>query len=315
MCLLLALDALLLMFEHAGRYGEGGFNIAHFAWLDTLAPLSSPAPYLALLTASALLALCGALAPLPRFLQALLCATYTSAWTLSQHDSYQHHYLLSWLLAWLLWLPRPGLAEARDPAVRCSGAGLPLIALTCAIVYAFTAVSKSSPAWQSGAVLRQLARSPGPFSVLTGLDAWLGGAGRAFRVAAAVVLALQIVVALGYVLAPLRDARAEQDARTARTLSTFCTLGWLAAIGFHVTAELQASFSIGWFSYYMLWISAALLAPARGFRRPARVCVGSVRAFAPCDRDPRSSRPWPRCSRCGSCVRLTYLASRGRSAE
>ena len=31
---LLALDAWLLMLGHAGRYGAGGFNVAHFLWLD-----------------------------------------------------------------------------------------------------------------------------------------------------------------------------------------------------------------------------------------------------------------------------------------
>jgi hypothetical protein len=264
LCLLLALDSLLLMIEHAGRYGVGGFNVAHFRWLDALAPHASPAPYLTLLSSAALLALAGVVRPLSRAAQVALLVAYTAAWAMSQHDSYQHHYLISWLLAWMLWLPRARLAESRDPNARTSGAGLALTATTCAIVYAFTAVSKSEAAWQSGAVLRRLAGTPGPFALLTRLDVGLAAGGSVLRGAAAGVLLLQVAIALAYALAPLRDQAewARVGARRTAALRLLCAVGWLFSTGFHLATELQASFAIGWFSYYMLWIAAVLFTPS-----------------------------------------------------
>jgi hypothetical protein len=271
-CLLLALDALLLMLEHAGRYGVGGFNVAHFAWLDVLAPITSPLVYVTLLTSSALLALSGVLRPLARPAQATLLVTYTLAWAISQHDSYQHHYLISWLLAWMLWLPRTSLAQSRDPRARTSGAGLALTAASCALVYAFTAVSKSEAAWQRGAVLRRLGQSPGPFSVLTRLDSSLEADGAVLHVGAVAVLLTQIAIALAYALAPLRDwlEGAQPGSRAARGVRALCTLGWLLSFSFHALTELQTSFAIGWFSYYMLWIGAVLFAPSAWLARLAQ---------------------------------------------
>jgi hypothetical protein len=279
--LLLALDALILMLEHGGRYGVGGFNVAHFAWLDGLVGVPSPSLYLSLLTGSALLALCGAMGALPRAGHAALLLTYSLAWALSQHDSYQHHYLLSWLLLWLLWLPMPRLAECQETEAATSAAGLPLFATTCATVYWFTAISKSSGLWQSGAVLRHLAATPGPFASLQGL-AQLGLGDAAFRWAAHGVWLLQLLIAAAYALAPIRDAaEAGQLAwgGAASLTRRVCTLGWLGALGFHLLTEFDAGFAIGWFSYYMVWIACVLLAPRAWLAHLSRLtlrCLGLV---------------------------------------
>jgi hypothetical protein len=266
--LLLALDVLLLMVEHGGRYGVGGFNVAHFSWLDGLLGVPSPAQYLGLLMLSALLALCAALGAMPRAFGAALLAAYTLAWAWSQHDSYQHHYFLSWVLAWLLWLPRPRAADCLETTARTSGPGLGLVATTCAIVYSFTALSKSEAAWQSGAVLRHLARTPGPFAWIVQVGQPLLGE-LALRVAALGVLLLQVVVACAYWVAPLRDAA--EDEPTARVLGTACSVGWCGALVFHLVTELDSGFSIGWFSYYMLWISAVVFAPSAWLAALTRV--------------------------------------------
>ena len=36
---LLALDSWVQFVPHGGRYGAGGFNVAHFLWLDAIQPL------------------------------------------------------------------------------------------------------------------------------------------------------------------------------------------------------------------------------------------------------------------------------------
>ena len=47
--LLLAFDACFVMSWRGFAYGEAGFNVAHFAWLDAIQPLPSSASYIGLL--------------------------------------------------------------------------------------------------------------------------------------------------------------------------------------------------------------------------------------------------------------------------
>jgi hypothetical protein len=42
---LAAVDTWLLMIPRGGRYGAGGFNVAHFAWIDALFPVPTPRAY------------------------------------------------------------------------------------------------------------------------------------------------------------------------------------------------------------------------------------------------------------------------------
>ena len=56
MLLLLAFDALVCLAPRGAIYGSDGFNAAHFAWLDALAPAPTPAVYVGLQTSIALLA-------------------------------------------------------------------------------------------------------------------------------------------------------------------------------------------------------------------------------------------------------------------
>jgi hypothetical protein len=261
---LLAFDAWLGMYQHAGRYGVGGFNVAHFAWIDALVPVS-PALYGGLILLTGMLALPMALAGASRPGKALLTFSYTSAWLISLHDSYQHHYLLSWLLLWLIFIPDPGIDETnrRDsPLVR--GVGMPLMALTCAIVYAFTGVAKSEPEWRSGAVLKRLSHSKPPGAAQHGVldpvrDALMAlglDQAMAWHLIALSVIALQWVVAIGYV------ASARRDESPSRLRVGLVSLALAGAWSFHAFAELGHMFDIGLFSFYMLWISFVLLAPS-----------------------------------------------------
>lgn len=263
LCLLLAIDLCFDMVEHGGRYGIGEFNVAHFALLDRWLPLPTATLYVGLLILSAGLALQIALGGAARALRFGLFASYTSAWLISVHDAYQHHYLLSWLLLWAACMPYVTLRRAldREPL---SGWALPMTSLSCAVVYSFTAVSKSEPLWRSGDVMRVLTHSkapgdehPGKFDGLRDLTLQLGLTDRQFWQAIALsTIALQCVIALAYMLAPRRDAQ------PSRTRVFLVTLGLLGALSFHATAELFHVFEIGLFSYYMMAMAWLLLAPA-----------------------------------------------------
>jgi hypothetical protein len=289
--LLLAGDVWLGMVEHGARYGVGGFNVAHFACIDRVLPLPSPALYVGLLIFTGALSLLLALGPRPRWLRALLAVAYTFGWIISIHDSYQHHYLLSWLLTWCVAFPDVRGEEAASGAPPPSapdvqpeqrwvrGWGLPMTAVTCAIVYTFTGISKSEPEWRSGDVLQSLTHSmpigdprPGKFDGLRDLLVQVGvEEGLVWPLLALSTVALQWTIALGYLAAPARDARPSP----ARTF--LVTVGLFGALSFHAVAELFEVFEIGIFSYYMIWMAIVLLSPSRLLRIPAQLLIAAGR--------------------------------------
>lgn len=292
--LLLAFDAWLVMVEHGGRYGAGGFNVAHFAWLDALLPVPSAALYIGGLVAIGLAAITMALLQVGRAAKLALACAYTLSWAISLHDSYQHHYLLSWLLLWAVFIPEVSTRELREPAP-APALGLSLSAFTCAIVYAFTAVAKAAPNWRSGEVLARLSGSQPPGAPNPGVldpvrDLLMAtfdvDAAQAFRWIASSVIALQVCVAVGYSAAPGRDVGAR------KVRAVLCSVALMGAASFHVGAELTGMFKIGWFSYYMLWIAFVLLAPAAWVswlaRQVSAVAVGAERATAHLAPRPRS---------------------------
>jgi len=286
--LLLSADLCLEMVEHGGRYAVGGFNVAHFAWLDRLLPLPGPELYVGMLIACALLALQLLVGPCPRALRLLLAALYTLSWMVSLHDSYQHHYLISWLLIWCAAIPEQSATEVgRESAPLVRGWGFPMTAITCAIVYTFTGISKCEQEWRTGHVLRVLTHSrppgdphPGKFDAARDLLLSLGLDDAAvWRVFALSTIALQWVIACGYLAAVRRD---EPSSRWRPLLAT---AGLLGSICFHATAELFRVFEIGLFSYYMLAIAIVLLAPSALLRPLVRLLAALARPvqrlFAP----------------------------------
>ncbi|MCG8555303.1 MAG: hypothetical protein MJD61_08450 [Proteobacteria bacterium] len=120
--ILLAFDTWVLMVRHAGRYGAGGFNVAHFGWLDALHPVPTPDWYVGMLTLSAFLALAMALAGETTVGMLGLFALYTYSWSMSMLDSYQHHYLLSLMLLCLALFPRIGAEGLLSPLRQSSHA-------------------------------------------------------------------------------------------------------------------------------------------------------------------------------------------------
>jgi hypothetical protein len=277
---LLSFDCWMDMLEHAGRYGAGGFNVAHFAVFDWLLPLPTPALYGGIILLVGLLSLAMVFAGAPRWGKALVAFLYTASWLISLHDSYQHHYFLSYALTWLVFVPDVSLEQASGREAKAvQGVGLAMTALTCAIVYAFTGISKSEADWRSGAVLKRLSHSrppgsshPGVLDPLRDVLMQLGfDASTAWHVIALNVVALQWLVAIGYV------ASLERDARPTHVRTWLCSLSWFSAFSFHAFAEIGGMFDIGWFSYYMLWLSLVLLAPAPWL---ARITAAVEREFS-----------------------------------
>lgn len=195
--LILAFDVWLTHVPHGGRYGAGGFNVAHFAWLDAVQPSVSPGLYVAVSILTGLLCFALALAPRPpRWLLGLAFALYTWGWAMSMLDSYQHHYLLSLVLLALIFFPRlsaeqalllPELPEPEKSAPRpkkgkkkkakALAAQMPPLRLTgpaptthgwayvllmwsITIVYAYAAFSKTSADWLDGTAMQRVLRLP-----------------------------------------------------------------------------------------------------------------------------------------------------------
>ena len=133
----LAFDCWVDLIPHAGRYGVGAFNVAHFALLDLL-PTPTPGLYIGLMLLTGWLALVMAIRPARAGL-GVLFGLYTYGWSMSMLDSYQHHYLISLLLFSCIFFPTPDATEVfgparedRDPDLgrwRLVGGGLLLVAL------------------------------------------------------------------------------------------------------------------------------------------------------------------------------------------
>jgi hypothetical protein len=251
--LLLAFDVWTSRIGPAWRYGAGHFNVAHFAGLDALLPAPTPALQVAAAISIGLGALVAALLPgrARPFLVAVL-ALHTWAWAASMQNSYQHHYLVSWILAALLLFPPVTAVEAGS--ARASAWGYVLVGVTCSIVYFYGAAAKLTPAWLDGSVLDRMT-----------------GATTGALLAPVVVLA-EIVCCLGYALAPLRD-------RGGRPVAVVCTLALVAALGLHLGAEYLA-LEIGWFSWYMVFFALVFFLPGASVSRVVSFASRPVRAAA-----------------------------------
>jgi hypothetical protein len=256
---LLALDVWTQCVPHGARYGAGGFNVAHFAWLDAVQPMPSPPLHVGLMLIVGGLAWVIACGAGGRSMRLLLTVLYTYGWAMSRLDAYQHHYLLSLLLLAFVFFPR---VEATNPDVSAWAFGV--VAANVAIVYVFAAVTKSDAAWASGGVLRQVTASSGWFQSMwsrllaTGVDEDV-----LWSVTARAVAAMQVLIAVAYVVV------VRADARWARVLA-WAALA--AAVGFHGSL-LFFDVQIRWFSYYMIAIAAAFFAPEAWLGRLAALAT------------------------------------------
>jgi Vitamin K-dependent gamma-carboxylase len=283
---LLAFDVWMLRVLHGGRYGDGGFNVAHFRWLDALQPLPSPGLYVGLMLAVGMLAMVCVFIDTGPWALALLALMWTYGWAMSMLDSYQHHYLLSLFLTMLVFLPRlrvhdvyptgavPGARKGRksrpssDAEPRVSSWAYVLLGVNIAIVYAFTAVTKLDPEWRAG---QAFLGEPGLKSVV----AWFARLGVSREMFSATVAptmaALECLIAVSYVLA------VHVDTNPKTWLRIVAGLGFLLAAGFHVWVELFLPLRIEWFSYYMILLACIYFLPRSLLRAGGAVLTWPVR--------------------------------------
>jgi hypothetical protein len=195
---ILAFDLLHTHLGPAWRYGAAGFNVPHFDVLRAL-PVPTTSAYVGMLFFTSASALVCALVPRPpRPLLLAVAALYTWSWACSMHDSYQHHYLLSFVLLAIALFPtldaRQMFGAASTPSdaphglvPRVHATGLWLLTSACAVVYGYTAVAKTEPDWLSGDAMRSITQNgqtiPGALALAAdlGIDAdafwWLLGHG------------------------------------------------------------------------------------------------------------------------------------------
>jgi hypothetical protein len=286
---LLAFDAWMQRVPHGGRYGEGGFNVAHFRWLDAVQPLPSAGLYVGLMLAVGMLAMVCVLTDMGPGALALLALMWTYGWAMSMHDSYQHHYLLSLILTALVFLPRLRVHDvyptgvvtkarkgrksrpSSDAEPRVSSWAFVLLAVNIGIVYAFTALTKLDTEWRTGQVFQQQAG-------MEPVVAWFARHGVSREMfsgaVAPTMAALECLIAVGYVLA------VRVDANPKRWLRIVAGLGFVLAAGFHVGAELFLPLRIEWFSYYMILLACIYFLPRSLLRAGGALLAWPVRLAA-----------------------------------
>ena len=273
---LLALDSWVQFVPHGGRYGAGGFNVAHFLWLDAIQPLPSPALHVGLVLIVGGLAWVIACTGGNHSLRVLLLVLYTYCWAMSRLDAYQHHYLLSLLLGAFVFFPALEAADVLDAgARRISAWAYVVVAANLAIVYTFAAVTKTEAAWASGAVLQQVTGGSRWFqSVWSWVLHESGVRGDVlWEVLARAVAVMQILIASAYVVA------VRADASRARWVRLLAWAALVAAVGFHGSL-LSFPIEIRWFSYYMITVAGAFFLPERALDAIVRLATFPLRMVA-----------------------------------
>lgn len=317
--LILAFDVWLTHVPHGGRYGAGGFNVAHFTWLDAMQPSVSPGLYVGVSVLTGLLCFALALAPRPpRWLLGLAFALYTWGWAMSMLDSYQHHYLLSLVLLALIFFPRlsaeqalllpepkksapepkkgkrkkakPALA-AQVPALRLTGRapsahawGYVLLTWSIAIVYTYAAFSKTSADWLDGTAMQRVLRLPAGGEVAP--DGW-DPVGPVRALASMVGLEGESfwwlmghsVVIVQLVCAAAYVLAPFRDTARSKALDAFMWIALFTAVSFHLGAE-HMQLKIGWFSWYMIAFALFTLLPARALATLTRAALPLARRAA-----------------------------------
>ena len=279
--LVFTFDAWTRSLRTAARYGSGGFNVAHFSWLDTLQPLPTADVRVGALVATGLLAMILVCGGGGRWLLAALALIHTFGWSMSMFDSFQHHYFLSLTFLCLIFFPSiHGRDLARQPADTPDATGRPdrragpftstwayvLLGVTVAIVYAFAAVPKLEYEWSSGQTFRSIAGTQ-ILDPLAELGAGLGiSQGWFWLTIASSVAVLELLLAVGYLVA------VRQDSMTPRRARLIGGSAWALAMLLHIGAEV-IQLHIGWFSYYMLVLACGFLLPAQWLQPIVRTII------------------------------------------
>jgi len=289
--ILLALDLWFVRLGSINRYDENELSLAHFDWLDALGPIPSAGLYVCIVVLAGVLALSIAIANLGTTWRLALVLLYSYTWAMSRLDSFQHHYLLSWVLLCIAFFPHVGLADfqqgsaqrGRSPVI--SAWAWVLLGALAAIIYAYTAVAKLDPIWQSGACIQQLQGTATLLKPLESAFVAVGGVASSFwKLVAKATVVVELVLAAGYLLMPWQDRQAP------RWVGKTLFICWLLAIGLHSSFEI-AGLRIGWFSYFMILLATASFLPARWLEKLVRPLT---LLRAPLETSSPSKKTWQR---------------------
>lgn len=270
----LAVDVLATHLSPAWRYGAAGFNVAHFSLFDRVLPLPTTALYVGMLVLVSIgAALSALMAKPPRALILAVGVLYTWGWSCSMHDSYQHHYLISLLVLTLAFSPVESADELLDgthgEVPRTHALGYAMTSTLAAVVYSYTAVSKTEPDWLSGAAMRSithdgelirpLMNAAESIAGITGDDFWwlLGHS----------VVPVQVICAVGYFTAPLRDGALSTSADRELTTRAKTAFADPARVGAAIALLVGATFAIVWLGL-SVWIALPLAAAVSVFALP-----------------------------------------------
>jgi hypothetical protein len=131
-----------------------------------------------------------------------------------------------------------------------------LLCVTIAITYAFAALPKMDHEWRVGRTFQSIAGTKvlDPFAAYA---ADLGiSQGWFWQIVASSVIALELALAVGYIVA------ARQDGMRPRRAAVIGGSAWVIAMVLHIGAEV-IDLRIGWFSYYMIVLACGCLLPER----------------------------------------------------
>ena len=180
-------------------------------------------------------------------------------------------FMLVAVIALATWFYSP--AEQAGPAMT-SGLGFPLLGLTAAIVYLYTAVAKMDAEWLAGHTIRQISSAETVLASLVALAGRWGVEAQEFwPLAATMVIPAELLVAVGYCLAVI------QDRFSVPALRFVAVAVWAVAISLHAGFEML-ELQIGWFSYYMMALACVYLLPLTVVDRLATVLTWPARFIA-----------------------------------
>ena len=268
--LLLAFDVWNLITGLGAVFYDDRFQMAHFRFLDWL-PVPTPSLYVGLVLLCGMLSFLIALVGTNRAGLAILFVLYTCLWSLTRIDLYQHHYLLSLVLACLVFFPRIGWddwypvsvdhrkgskpAKQRAPIATSAG-GFVMLGVLIAIVFVYTAIAKLDAMWLEGHTLQTIDKGGSLLRKFGGIFTALGRSPKdIWSFAATSVVFVELTIAVGYLTA------VGQDRRSSRWCRFVFLAMWVVATTLHVGFE-TLSLRIGWFSYYMLVAASIFFLPA-----------------------------------------------------
>lgn len=151
----------------------------------------------------------------------------------------------------VLWVAPKVLATP----VMARAFGWNLLGFTVCIVYLYTAIAKTDPAWLAGHTIQRIGSTKADLGWAVEWATAFGIEPQTFwSLFATAVIPQELFLGAAYVCAVLRDQQ------PSRLLDAICWLGAALAVALHVGAEAM-QLEIGWFSHYMLLFAATYLLP------------------------------------------------------